>query len=51
MLKFKNVRQCIKLARNLIESAAIQEDAFIDLVKKSYDKNLKLVDNLYNSFK
>jgi heme oxygenase len=50
MLKFKNVRQCIKLARNLIESAAIQEDAFIDLVKKSYDKNLKLVDNLYNSF-
>ena len=51
MLKFKNVRQCIKLARNLIESAAMHEDVFIDLVNKSYDRNLKLAEDLHNSFK
>jgi heme oxygenase len=51
MLKFKNVRQCIKLARGLIESAAMHEDVFIDLVNKSYDYNLKLAEDLHNSFR
>ena len=52
MLRFKNVRSCIKLARHLIENtAASRQDEFIENVKQSYNKNIELVENLYNAFK
>lgn len=52
MLKFKNVRSCIRSARELIENIAInRQDEFIDLVRVSYGKNLELAENLYRAFK
>lgn len=52
MLRFNNVRQGIRLARTLIETAAVdKQDEFIDLVNKSYDINYQLVDKLYSDFK
>jgi heme oxygenase len=52
MLKFKNVRSCIRTAREFIENIALnRQDEFIDIVKESYNSNLSLVESLYKSFK
>lgn len=49
-LKFKNVRQSIRQARDIIETnAKKRETEFVSLIKESYTFNFQLVEKLYNN--
>lgn len=49
-LKFRNVRNSIRQARELIETnAKKREKEFVLLIKKSYSYNYQLVEKLYNN--
>jgi heme oxygenase len=51
MLKFKDVRKCIREARKIIENIGSKNpDLFIERVKQAYAFNYKLADDLRNSF-